>query len=59
MKTRTHGLDKIEMKLVKLLATDCKTTGDVQATLKKLFVSVNLTSKIQKTGVRTPIENKS
>ena len=34
---RTHGLDEREMELVKLLMTDCQTTGDIQAKLKKLF----------------------
>lgn len=37
MKTRNHGLDEREMKLVKLLMADCKSTGDIQAKLKKLF----------------------
>ena len=37
MKTRTHGLDEREMELVKLLMAECKSTGDVQAKLKKLF----------------------
>ncbi len=30
-------MDKREMELVKLLMADCKTTGDVQAKLKRLF----------------------
>ena len=34
---KTHGLDEREMELVKLLMTDCQTTGDIQAKLKKLF----------------------
>ena len=34
---KTHGLDDREMELVKLLMTDCQTTGDIQAKLKKLF----------------------
>ncbi len=34
---RTHGLDEIEMELVKLLMADCQTTGNIQAKLKKLF----------------------
>ena len=37
MKNRTHGLTKREMELAKLLMADCKTTGDVQAKLKRLF----------------------
>ena len=37
MKTRDHGLDEREMELVKLLMADFKSTGDVQAKLKKLF----------------------
>ena len=37
MKNRTHGLTEREMKLAKLLMADCKTTGDVQAKLKRLF----------------------
>lgn len=37
MKTRTHGLDEREMELVKFLMADCKSTGDIQAKLKKLF----------------------
>ncbi len=37
MKNRTHGLSEREMKLAKLLMADCKTTGDVQAKLKRLF----------------------
>ena len=35
--TRTHGLDEREMELVKQLMADCKSTGDIQAKLKKLF----------------------
>ena len=35
---RTHGLDEREMELVKLLMTDCQTTGAIQAKLKKLIV---------------------
>ena len=34
---RTHGLDEREMELVKMLMTDCQTTGDIQAKLKRLF----------------------
>ena len=34
---KTHGLDEREMELVKLLMTDCQTTGDIQAKLKKRF----------------------
>lgn len=37
MKNRTHGLNEREMELAKLLMADCKTTGDVQARLKRLF----------------------
>lgn len=37
MKNRTHGLNEREMELAKLLMADCKTTGDVQAKLKRLF----------------------
>lgn len=37
MKTRKHGLDEREKELVKLLMEDCKSTGDIQAKLKKLF----------------------
>lgn len=35
--TRTHGLDEREKELVKLLMTDCESTADIQAKLKKLF----------------------
>ena len=34
---RTHGLDEREMELVKLLMADCRSTGDIQAKLKRLF----------------------
>ena len=34
---KKHGLDEKEMELVKLLMTDCETTGDIQAKLKRLF----------------------
>ena len=34
---KTHRLDEREMELVKLLMSDCQTTGDIQAKLKKLF----------------------
>ena len=34
---RTHGLDEKEMELVKLLMADCRTTGDIQAKLRRLF----------------------
>lgn len=37
MKTRNHGLNEKEMELAKLLMAECKTTGDIQAKLKKLF----------------------
>ena len=37
MKNRTHGFSEREMELAKLLMADCKTTGDVQARLKRLF----------------------
>ena len=37
MKNRTHGLTEREMELAKLLMADCKTTGDIQAKLKRLF----------------------
>ena len=37
MKNRTHGLTEREMELAKRLMADCKTTGDVQAKLKRLF----------------------
>ncbi len=37
MKARTqHGLSEKEMELAKYLMTDCKTTGDIQAKLKRL-----------------------
>ena len=35
---RTHGLDEKEMELVKLLMADCRTTGDIQAKLKRLLL---------------------
>ena len=34
---RIHRLDEREMELVKLLTTDCQSTGDIKAKLKKLF----------------------
>lgn len=37
MKNRTHGLDEKEMEPAKFLMADCKTMGDVQARLKRLF----------------------
>ena len=37
MKTRTHGLNEREMELVKLLMAECKSTGDIQNKLKRLF----------------------
>ena len=37
MKTRDHGLSEKEMKLVKLIMAECKSTGDIQAKLKRLF----------------------
>lgn len=37
MKTKTHGLDEKEMELVKLLMSECKSTGDIQNKLKRLF----------------------
>lgn len=37
MANRKHGLDEKEMELVKLLMADCKSTGDIQAKLKRLF----------------------
>ena len=37
MANRNHGLSEKEMELVKLLMSDCETTGDIQAKLKRLF----------------------
>ena len=37
MANRKHGLDEKEMELVKLLMADCKSTGDIQEKLKRLF----------------------
>ena len=37
MKERTHGLSEREMELVKLLMEECKSIGDIQAKLKRLF----------------------
>lgn len=37
MKQRNHGLSEKELELVKLLMSDCQTTGDIQAKLKRLF----------------------
>ena len=37
MKTRNHGLSEKEMELVQLLVADCKSTGDIQQELKRLF----------------------
>ena len=40
MSKRTHGLDEREMELVKLLMADCRTTGDIQNKLKRLFAGM-------------------
>ncbi len=37
MKNRNQDLSETEMELVKLLAAECETTGDIQAKLKQLF----------------------
>ncbi len=37
MSKRTHGLSEKEMELVRLLMADCRSTGDIQAKLKRLF----------------------
>lgn len=37
MKSRTHGLSKKEMELVKLLMAEYESTGDIQEKLKRLF----------------------
>ncbi len=37
MKERRHGLSEREMELAKLLMEECKSTGDIQAKLKRLF----------------------
>ena len=37
MAQRLHGLTEKETELVKLIAEECTTTGDVQNVLKKLF----------------------
>ena len=37
MKTRRGGLTEKEMELVQLLMSECKTTGDIQEKLKRLF----------------------
>ena len=34
---RTHGLDEREMELARLLMAECRTTGDIQTKLKRLF----------------------
>ena len=35
MAQRVHGLNEREAELVKLIAAECETTGDVQQMLKK------------------------
>ena len=40
MANRNHGLSEKEMELVKLLMADCETTGDSQAKLKRLFMTL-------------------
>lgn len=37
MKNKDHGLSEKELELVKLLVSECETTGDIQAKLKRLF----------------------
>lgn len=37
MKITKHGLNEKEMELVKLLMADCRSTGDIQGKLKRLF----------------------
>ncbi|MCD8216173.1 MAG: hypothetical protein LUC97_11125 [Clostridiales bacterium] len=37
MRTKRHGLDEKEMEPVKMLMADCRSTGDIQAKLKRLF----------------------
>lgn len=37
MKTRNHGLSEKEMELVQYLMADCKSTGDIQEKMKRLF----------------------
>lgn len=37
MKERRHGLSEREMELAKLLMADCRSTGDIQAKMKRLF----------------------
>ena len=37
MAQRVHGLNEREAELIKLIAAECETTGDVQQMLKKLF----------------------
>ena len=37
MRRKTQGLDEREMELVGLLMAECKSTGDIQAKLKRLF----------------------
>ena len=37
---RTHGLSEKEMELAGLLMADCRSTGDIQAKLKRLFAGM-------------------
>ncbi len=37
MRTRKNTLTEEEMELVKYLMSDCRTTGDIQEKLKRLF----------------------
>ena len=37
MRRKTQGLNEREMELVGLLMTECKSTGDIQVKLKRLF----------------------
>lgn len=37
MTARRHGLSDKEIELVQLLVADCKSTGDIQQKLKRLF----------------------
>ncbi len=49
---RIHGMNEREMELARLLMTECHTTGDAQAKLKKLLMETTAETVETATGKR-------
>ncbi len=57
MRTRKNTLNEQEMELVKYLMSDCRTTGDIQEKLKRLFAGNNSGNSRNGYGEKTIISD--